>query len=222
MSPGIGTYWFPPRWAHVIMGKMNSTGVQRFANAKQSVECSALTNAGGIYNEDESETMEGHGLEELAYSGCTVWTGKFSSELKECHVTSLEGSQETGKPGVVSFDTTDELVYLDQQGTKIGYLFAGSGKRLGEMDFSGTGCAATGKQDLVGEVLAEVTPLDKEVKSVKIAFPATAKMTCWKWTLPGTLVACATVKLSTYGVATTQSGEVTEELSSKESYGPYN
>jgi|SRR5580692_53128 hypothetical protein len=207
------------QWWRYYPGAFISHGSQKFTNASQSIQCSELSSSGGFYKEPEA--LEGDGLEEFEFSGCGVWKGAFSSELKECHVSTLEGGLSTGKAGVVNFDTHAELVYLNTGGTKIGDLFAGSGKQLAKLDFTGTGCVKSNEQELGGEVLAEVEPINEEVQSVKMLFPASAKSACWKW-VTNTVKACPTVKLTTYGEAATLSGNDTYDLTSKEAFGAFN
>jgi hypothetical protein len=220
-SVSRGTYSIPPRWAHPVLGAWHSDGGQKFSNSTQSIECSELTANGGIYDEEESESMNGLGLEEFIYSGCKVWKGHFTSELKECEVTSLEGGLNTGKPDVINFDTNTELVYLNREGTSLADLFTGSGKELARVDFAGLGCVKSSEQELLGSVLAEVAPEDQTSKSDTLTFPITAKSSCWQWTLPATVKACETVKLTMYESPTIQAGEDSFELLSKEAFGAY-
>ena len=209
-------------WTHPIFGIFQAKGAQRFSNTIQSVECSALESRGGFYKEEEPLELEGASVLEFIFSGCTVWEGAFKSELKECQVTSLEGGFSTGKAGVVNFSAAGELVYLNKEGTKIGDLFNDTAKKFANLDFTGTDCIKSNRQELLGEVLAELTPENQEVTSMKVTFPTTAKTACWKWILPSTLKACATVKLFTYGLTTTQSGETSYRLTSKEVFGAFN
>jgi hypothetical protein len=200
---------------------------QKFATAKESVECTAVEATGGLFDLEESTEKQGRSVKKLIYSGCKVYAGEFKEVLTGCKVTSINGGK-AGESGVIKMETEGESVFIgskeaaEKNTAKTGELSipAAEAAAFATLDFTGIGCSPIGESELKGSTLAEVEKEGKEEEWDYLILPSSPLSACFKWTSKG-LVACEGVGLKLFGVSAVQSGETGIRLETKEKFGAF-
>jgi hypothetical protein len=195
--------------------KASGSGNFKLKTSLITIECKSATSTGTIIG-----GVPGTGTAKVKFTECFV-KGKTEAE---CHVNSPGESV-----GTIVTEAKRELVYLGSETEakkeegELGLLFSPkSGETFVEIQVNGTKCPlfTKGGQEVKGNVIAEVAPVNSEAKVERLIFPAPPITKAFRWIKAGE-VEEVKASLKAFGIIGVELiGEAEVELEGKEQFGP--
>jgi len=194
---------------------VNTSKFKLKAGSEITLECDVMSSTGTL---DGGPPAKSHLA--IVLKDCSV-EGRSEGE---CHVSSA------GRPvGTIATDAESEVVYL---GTKkeaekeeglLGELYVPEqGEVFATIVIDGTDCPtfSKGEQELKGNVIAEIEPINSMAKTETTAFPSTSIDDGWRWVSKGKVEEILAVGLHWFGIIEmVLTGEAEAQLESSEEWG---